>query len=105
MGGKTTSTAMSICVSCLDDDEDVVFACKGEGGTCSNKLCAKCIRLAFYDKSGASSSFCAMCKTPSALDMIDAVLGKGAIIAVEEKLRGKVEFQCQEQILRKKASR
>jgi hypothetical protein len=37
--------------------------------------------------------------------MIDAVLGKGAIIAVEEKLRGKVEFQCQEQILRKKASR
>ena len=97
--------AISLCVSCMDEDVDVVYICKGEGGACSFMLCAGCIKIAFDDKSGASSSLCAICKNPSALDMIDAVLGKGAIIAVEEKLRGKVEFQCQEQILRSKASR
>jgi hypothetical protein len=96
---------MSSCVSCMDEDEDVVYTCKGKGGACSYALCARCIRIAFDDKSGANSSFCAMCKTPSALDMIDAVLGKGAIIAVEEKLRRKVEFQCEERILRTNASK
>jgi phage/plasmid primase-like uncharacterized protein len=89
----------------MDEDEHVVYTCKGKGGACSYMLCAGCIRIAFEDKSGASSSFCAMCKTPSAIEMIDAVLGKGAISAVEEKLRSKVEFQYQEQILRSKASR
>lgn len=103
--GKTLTMVMSRCVSCMDEDEDVVYICKGEGEACSYMLCAGCIRIAFNDKSGASSSLCAICNNPSALDMIDAVLGKGAIIAVEEKLRGKVEFQCQEQILRSKASR
>jgi len=96
---------MSRCVSCMDEDEDVVYICKGGGGACSYMLCAGCIRIAFDDKSGASSSLCAICKSPSALDMINAVLRKGAIIAVEEKLRGKAECQCQEQILRSKASR
>jgi len=46
-----------------------------------------------------------MCKTPSALDMIAAVCGKGAIIAAEEKLRGKIEFQCKAEMLRMEASR
>jgi hypothetical protein len=95
----------TLCVSCMDEDESVVYTCKGEGGACSYMLCASCIRIAFDDKSGANSSFCAMCKTPSALDMIDAVLGKGAIIAVEDKLRGKVELQYQERILRTNASK
>jgi hypothetical protein len=96
---------MSLCVACMDEDEDLVYTCKGEGVACSYMLCLGCIQIVFDNKSGASSSVCNMCKTPSALDMIDAVLGKGAIIAVEEKLRGKVEFQCQEQLLREKASR
>jgi hypothetical protein len=99
------ATKMSLCVACMDEDEEVVYTCKGEGGACSYTLCAGCIRIAFDDKSGANSSFCAMCKTPSALDMIDAVLGKGAIIAVEEQLRKKVEFQCQEQIPSTNASK
>jgi hypothetical protein len=46
-----------------------------------------------------------MCKTPSALDMIAAVCGKGAIIAVKEKIRGEVEFQCEAKMLRREASR
>jgi hypothetical protein len=86
----------------MDKDEDVVYTCKGEGGACLYMLCTGCIRIAFDNKSGASSLFCPMCKTPSALDMIDAVLGKGAIIAVEEKLRSQVRFQCEEQILSNK---
>jgi len=100
-GGK--ASGVSVCVSCLD--EGVVFNCKGEGGMCLYKLCASCIRLSFDDTSGASSSFCPMCRTPSALEMIGAVCGKGAIIAIEEKLREKVEFQCQAENKRKEASR
>ena len=64
-----------------------------------------CVRIAFDDRSGANSSFCPMCKTPTALDMIAAVCGKGAIAAVEEKLRSKVEFQCREQSLKDALSR
>ncbi|KAL7536603.1 hypothetical protein ACHAXR_008142 [Thalassiosira sp. AJA248-18] len=46
-----------------------------------------------------------MCNTPSALDMIASVCGKGAIVAVEQKLRGNVEFKVQEDNIRKEASR
>ena len=91
---------MSLCAVCLDEDETVVFTCKGDGGSCSYMLC-----IAFDDRSGANSSFCPMCKTPTALDMIAAVCGKGAIAAVEEKLRSKVEFQCREQSLKDALSR
>lgn len=97
--------AMPVCVACMDDDEEVVFRCKGEGGICLYQLCAGCVRLAFDDKSGASSSFCAMCKSPTAIDMVASVCGRGAIIAVEQKLRGKVEFQLQEESIKKEASR
>eukprot|EP00804_Cyclotella_cryptica_P025558 CCRYP_002821-RD/>CCRYP_002821-RD protein AED:0.06 eAED:0.06 QI:49/1/1/1/1/1/7/146/1058 len=96
---------MKVCISCMDDDEEVVFRCKGDGGICSYQLCARCIRLAFCDSSGANSSFCALCKTPSAIDMIAAVCGKGAVMAVEQKLRGKVEFKLKEENLKKEASR
>ena len=96
---------MSCCVACMDDDEDVVFRCKGDGGVCSYQLCAICVKMAFDDNSGASSSFCAMCKAPSALDMIASVCGQGAIIAVEQKLRGKIEFKLREENIKKGASR
>ena len=83
----------------------MVFTCKGDGGSCSYMLCVGCVRIAFDDRSGANSSFCLTCKTPTALDMIAAVCGKGAIAAVEEKLRSKVEFQCREQSLKDALSR
>jgi len=102
---SSATTAMSLCAVCLDEDETVVFTCKGDGGSCSYMLCAGCVRFAFDDRSGASSSFCPTCKTPTALDMIAAVCGKGAIVAVEEKLRSKVEFQCREQSLKDALSR
>lgn len=102
---SSATTAMSLCAVCLDEDETVVFTCKGDGGSCSYMLCAGCVRFAFDDRSGASSSFCPTCKTPTALDMIAAVCGKGAIVAVEEKLRSKVEFHCREQSLKDALSR
>ena len=89
----------------MDDDEEVVFHCKGEGGACRYQLCAGCVRLAFDDASGASSSFCAMCKSPTAIDMVASVCGRAAITAVEQKLRGKVEFKLKEENLRKDFSR
>ena len=95
----------STCLSCMDEDEVVVFKCKGEGGTCSFQLCGACVKIAFDDSSGANSSFCSICKTPSALDMIASVVGQGAIAAVENKLRSKVEFQLKEQNLKMDLSR
>lgn len=89
----------------MDDEEEVVFRCKGDGGICSYQLCGSCVRLAFYDSSGANSSFCPQCKTPSALDMIAAVCGKGAIMAIEQKLRRTVEFKLKEENMSKEASR
>ena len=96
---------MSTCVSCLDEDECVVFKCKGSGGSCSYQLCRSCVKMAFSDSSGANSSFCAICKTPSALEMISAVCGKGAIMAVEQKLRGKLEFKLKDEQLKREQSR
>ncbi|KAL7518609.1 hypothetical protein ACHAWX_003421, partial [Stephanocyclus meneghinianus] len=96
---------MKVCLSCMDDEEEVVFRCKGDGGICSYQLCGSCVRLAFYDSSGANSSFCPQCKTPSALDMIAAVCGKGAIMAIEQKLRRTVEFKLKEENMSKEASR
>ena len=95
----------SICVSCLDDDEEVVFRCKGDGGVCTYQLCATCVKIAFEDKSGSSSSFCAMCKSPTAIDMVASVCGQGALLAVEKKIRGEVEFKLKEENIRKDASR
>ena len=95
----------STCLSCMDEDEVVVFKCKGEGGTCSFQLCWACVKIAFDDSSGANSSFCPMCKAPSAIDMIASVVGQGAIAAVENKLRSKVEFQLKEQNLKMDLSR
>ena len=89
----------------MDGEEEVVFKCKGEGGTCLYQLCTSCVRLAFDDSSGGSSSFCAMCKTPSALDMISSVCGKGAVLAIEKRLQGKLEFKLEEENIKKEASR
>ena len=97
--------SVSYCIACNDDEEDVVFKCKRKGGACSYQLCAGCVKLSFDDMSGANSSFCALCKHPSALDMISAVCGKGAIHAVEQKFRNKVEFQVKEQLMKREASR
>lgn len=102
---SSATNTMSLCVACKDEDNTVVFMCKGNGGSCSYMLCAGCVRRAFDDQSGANSSFCFTCKTPTALDMIAAVCGKGAIVAVEEKLRSKVEFQCREQNMKAAVSR
>ncbi len=82
-----------------------MFRCKGDGGVCTFQLCAACVRIAFEDKSGSSSSFCAMCKSPTAIDMIASVCGQGALIAVEKKIRGQVEFKLKEENIRKDASR
>lgn len=90
-------------MSCLDKDETVVFRCKGH--TCTFQLCAGCVRIAFEDVSGASSTFCAMCQNPSALDMIASVCGPGAITAVEKKLRDPLEFKLREENLKRNASR
>lgn len=62
-------------------------------------------RLAFEDGSGANSAFCSMCKAPTAIDMIASVCGRGAIMAVEQKLRGKVEFKLKEETMKREASR
>ena len=97
--------ASTICVSCLDGDVEVVFRCKGGGGVCAYQLCATCVKIAFDDKSGSSSTFCAMCKSPTAIDMIASVCGQGALLAVEKKIRGEVEFKLKEENIRKDASR
>lgn len=97
--------ASTCCVSCLDGGEEVVFRCKGDGGVCTFQLCAACVRIAFEDTSGSSSSFCAMCKSPTAIDMIASVCGQGALIAVEKKIRDQVEFKLKEENIRKDASR
>lgn len=95
----------SCCVACLDDGEEIVFRCKGNGGSCTYRLCVACIKLAFDDKSGSSSSFCALCKSPTAIDMIASVCGQGALIAVEKRITGRVEFQLREENIKKEASR
>lgn len=97
------ATTMDVCMSCLDEDEIVVFRCKGH--TCTFQLCAGCVRIAFEDVSGASSTFCAMCQNPSALDMIASVCGPGAIKAVEKKLRDPLEFKLREENLKRNASK
>jgi hypothetical protein len=96
---------MKVCIICMDEEEEVVFKCRGGGGTCTYQLCGSCVKTAFDDRSGANSSFCAMCKTPSALDMIAAVCGNGAIMAVEQTLRSKVEFKVREENIRRGVSR
>jgi hypothetical protein len=102
---STMAPSVSYCIVCNDDDEDVVYKCKGNGGACTYQLCAGCVKASFNDMSGAHSSFCALCKHPSALDMISAVCGRGAINAVEEKFRNKVEFQVKELLMKREASR
>jgi hypothetical protein len=97
--------SISCCVACLDDDEEVVFRCKGYGGSCTYQLCVTCIKLAFDDRTGSSSSFCALCKSPTAIDMIASVCGQGAVIAVEKRITGRVEFKLREDNIKKEASR
>mmetsp|Transcript_3022 Transcript_3022/g.8731 ORF Transcript_3022/g.8731 Transcript_3022/m.8731 type:complete len:1063 (+) Transcript_3022:1610-4798(+) len=96
-------TGSEVCISCMDADEVVVFRCKGH--TCTFQLCAGCVKLSFEDASGATSTFCVMCQTPSALDMIASVCGPAAIKAVEKKLRGPLEFKLREENLKRGASR
>ena len=91
------------CSICLDDDEVVVFSCSKRD--CEYELCATCVREAFKDFSGGNSTFCQFCRTPSAMDMISAVCGPGAIKAVKEKVRSSIEFEIKAEMVKRDAAK
>ncbi len=91
------------CSICFDEEEDVLYKCSKL--TCSYQLCGPCIREAFKDSSGSNSSHCQFCKTPSAMDMILAVCGTGAIKAVENDVRSSIEFELKAAMVKKSAAK
>lgn len=91
------------CSICQDDEELVVFSCSKVG--CDYNLCASCIRDAFKDESGSNSAVCMFCNNPSAMDMVSAVCGPGAVNAVKEKVRSKIEFELSSEMLKRETNR
>ena len=91
------------CSICLDEGETIIFQCSNRA--CSYKLCSPCVREAFDDCSGSNSSFCQFCKTPSAMDMISAVCGPGAISAVERKIKAGLEFELKVDMVKKERAK
>ena len=89
----------SCCSICFDEEEEVLFECSNL--TCSYKLCGPCVREAFRDSSGCNSSVCQFCQTPSAIDMITAVCGTGAIKAVQRDVRSSIEFELKTEMAKK----
>jgi phage FluMu protein Com len=82
---------MLTCTVCYDDLEaDLVYRCQTNG--CEYQMCTPCIKRAFEDSSGQSTKKCPMCESAMARDILQNILGKGAIKAVENELRTKVEF-------------
>jgi len=87
------------CSICLQDDEAVVFSCSKRA--CEYHLCTPCVREAFKDGSGANSAVCQFCRSPSAMDMISAVCGPGAIEAVKDKVRSSIEFELKVEMVKR----
>ncbi|KAG7340019.1 AAA domain containing protein [Nitzschia inconspicua] len=94
------------CTICLEELELQFLHCCPQS-SCEFKLCTSCVRLAFQDASGESYRRCQLCKTAMARDILESVVGKGAVNAVEDELRRKVEFvvetKAQERESNKKA--
>ena len=98
-----TEQVNSCCSICCDEGEEVLFFCSKV--TCEYQLCGLCIKDAFKDSSGSNSTYCQFCKTPSALDMISAVIGTGAIKAVEKNVRSDIEFELKVKMEKKEAQK
>ena len=64
-------------------------------------LCTPCIKRSFDDQSGQSYKECPLCHQSIARGMIKDVLGRGAINAIEEELRAKVELEVQGELERR----
>eukprot|EP00978_Attheya_sp_CCMP212_P016587 scaffold43631_cov45-Attheya_sp.AAC.2 len=90
---------LECCTICQDEEIRVDFSCMNF--SCAYKLCAPCIREAFLDSSGVNSAKCPMCQTPTAIEMIESLLGKGAVKAVENKVRSTIEFDLKRQQMKK----
>ncbi|KAG7363889.1 AAA domain containing protein [Nitzschia inconspicua] len=94
------------CTICLEELELEFLHCCPQSSS-EFKLCTSCVRLAFQDASGESYRRCQLCKTAMARDILESVVGKGAVNAVEDELRRKVEFvvetKAQERESNKKA--
>ncbi len=79
----TMAAVSALCCSiCLDESEEIAFHCSNRA--CAYCLRSPCFRSAFDDYSGTNSSNCQLCGIPSAMDMITAICGAGAISAVEK---------------------
>lgn len=97
------AAAAVVCSVCFDEDETIVFNCSNR--ECTYQLCTQCIKEAFKDSSGAHSSNCQMCHAPSAMGMISAVLGRGAIRAVEQDVRSSIEFELKVEMDKKERAK
>ena len=82
---------MLTCTVCYDELEvDLVYRC--QTNDCEYQMCTPCIKRAFEDSSGQSTKKCPVCNIAMARDILQNILGKGAVKAVENELRTKVEF-------------
>lgn len=88
------------CTVCMDNLEtDRSFQCWSEA--CEYKLCQPCVRRAFEDLSGSDSKHCPLCKSPMARAVLETIVGRGAVQAVEDQLRPKLEFDMQAELERR----
>jgi phage FluMu protein Com len=89
---SVVETMILTCTICCDDLEpESLYCCKTTD--CKYKRCTPCIKLAFEDASGDSYKRCPMCNSQmGARDLLDGVLGKGAVVAVENEVRPRIEY-------------
>ena len=84
------------CTVCYDGlEKDQIYHCPTHD--CEYQLCIPCIKRSFEDSSGQSSKFCPICKSAWARGILQNILGKGAVKAVEDELRNKVEVEVKSQ--------
>jgi phosphoribosyl-ATP pyrophosphohydrolase len=96
IAAMTTTAVTLACMICYDDlEQDFIYSCPTY--ECKYKICTPCIKRSFQDASGQSFKNCPECKVSMARNLLESIVGKGAINEVEEELRAKIEFDVQSQ--------
>ena len=90
---------MGDCIVCLEPQGSGGFTCRTRN--CNYQMCTGCVTLAFEDASGKNYDKCPMCNVPTSRIMIESLVGKGPVRAVERELRAKVEFEVTRDSLKK----
>ena len=88
---------MLSCHVCLDEHESLPFQCPSP--FCKYQVCVTCVKSSLEH-----SQTCPECHKPIARDMVEAVLGKLAVLYLEDEVRPQIEAQLRvEQDQREKA--